>query len=412
MKENVKNGLPTRRVGPISPLSSSSAQNRLRESKQIRFGLIRVSYKECRQVPKTFDSKASDAIVLETGGILGRNIRGNSAPQGLKNYQFKIDLGIPLSVGGCSRKQLEVISENPLRLRQPKTATNPIAYVKYDHSKRAMRKDIRKAKDIFELYPGDCLVMDNFQHVEKKVPQHVFRVFRVNIEEGSGSAESNSTGNGNTAEDSIEIVEESADTKGDESKQVAEAEEGEEPVLDKASESSSLQSEEGPTVDRPIIGEHFRVKFNGEIEYLNGKSVDSWWPAAVLKVKRKGMKYSVTFKFNDKEEKTYDYPNKDVQRLDSKSDARFIYVDHAKGGTEDGDEKEVAVDRNPKAEDLSVGDLVDGFFQNGSEDGRWYRGRIAFISERLNTVSLRYDDGEVSVCLCLTKWMHWLLSSP
>jgi len=118
-----------------------------------------------------------------------------------------------------------------------------------------------------------------------------------------------------------------------------------------------------------------------------------------LKAERRGAKYAVTFGFNDKQEKTFDYPSDDIQRLDSKSDKRFIYVDHSDNGTEDDGEREVAVDRNPGAEDLSVGDLVDGFYQNGAEDGRWYRGRIASVLVRLNTVSIQYDDDEVSFCV-------------
>lgn len=160
-------------------------------------------------------------------------------------------------------------------------------------------------------------------------------------------------------------------------------------------EPACLPQEEELDFEKPQIGEEFRVRFKTRVEYLD-KTVESWSIGRVVGFQKTSKSFQVELIFADGISEFFYYPSNDIQLVDSKSDNRFIYADLPDG------EKEIAVDKNPEAKDLSMGDLVDGFYQNGADDGRWFRGRIAAISEHQNTLAIRYDDGEVRLP-CVTS---------
>ena len=70
---------------------------------------------------------------------------------------------------------------------------------------------------------------------------------------------------------------------------------------------------------------------------------------------------------------TYEYPSLDVERLAKSRESSEHYP-----------------------EKFIVGDVVDGFFQDGKFREKWYRGRIAFVDEDEGTCNIMYYDGDVS----------------
>jgi len=56
--------------------------------------------------------------------------------------------------------------------------------------------------------------------------------------------------------------------------------------------------------------------------------------------------------------------------------------------------KELAFDTDPQS--VALGDLVEAYYQNGQDHGRWYRGRVAAVDEENNTCTiLLYDDQDL-----------------
>lgn len=120
----------------------------------------------------------------------------------------------------------------------------------------------------------------------------------------------------------------------------------------------------------------------------------SWWPATVVKVttKRRSIEpaYSLELEFKDKSRASYSFPDKDVQMLE-RSDDGFLYalIPSEEGGLT----KKLTFDCNPKS--LSLGDLVDAHYQNGTENDKWFRGRVAAIDSTTNTCTIAYEDGDL-----------------
>ena len=149
-----------------------------------------------------------------------------------------------------------------------------------------------------------------------------------------------------------------------------------------------IEEAEEDSVDVPAIGTIFRVRYNERWEMID-KDVEVWYFSQVVSVDKKPRgRYKVKLSFAAYgEEETVDFPNQDLQVVDT-SDSRYDYAILPDG------ERIQAVDKDPKAEDLSVGDSVEALYQDGKEDGRWYQGRVASISHE--TCTIAYYDGEVS----------------
>lgn len=153
-------------------------------------------------------------------------------------------------------------------------------------------------------------------------------------------------------------------------------------------------------IPKPKAGDLFRVEL--ETKDILGKVTLQWFFGEAVKiVQGKGsdpVLYKVKLKFEDNQCETYDYPHGDtsIQRieLDSKGTrALSLVFDPSTGETSQG---EVAYDEQP--ETLGIGDLVDAQYQNAmgpTEDGTWFRGRIAEVVASKNTAAVAYFDGDV-----------------
>ena len=114
------------------------------------------------------------------------------------------------------------------------------------------------------------------------------------------------------------------------------------------------------------------------------------------KVKRKGTKrrghpesYSIDIKFDDQSTDVFDYPSPDVQILTVEGDEAFVEM-------EDGSR---VVAYEGSLTDLSMGDLVEGHYQDGAENDSWFRGRVAAVNAATNTCDIVYFDKDVSFLL-------------
>jgi len=108
-----------------------------------------------------------------------------------------------------------------------------------------------------------------------------------------------------------------------------------------------------------------------------GDSTREWYFGTVKKVQSvpdSTSKCNVVVNFEDGSSDTYEYPGEDIEKLSSAKDSVEFFP-----------------------EVFIVGDLVDGFYQDGGSKGRWFRGRVASISEDGNTCDILYYDGDVSV---------------
>jgi len=111
------------------------------------------------------------------------------------------------------------------------------------------------------------------------------------------------------------------------------------------------------------------------------------------KVKKKGRSrkgqpdmYSIDIKFDDQSTDVIDYPTADTQILTVEGNEAFVEM-------EDGS-RVVAYEGTVTG--LAVGDLVDGYYQNGAENGAWFRGRVAAVDSALGACDVVYFDRDVS----------------
>jgi hypothetical protein len=142
----------------------------------------------------------------------------------------------------------------------------------------------------------------------------------------------------------------------------------------------------------PKVGDPVRVEFESIDQFFQRKMERSWWFGTVHSASNKSATsggHKIEIKFRDNSVQDYVWPDKDVQRLESSDGSRF----YAWVPTASGIERELAFDNKP--ETLAIGDLVDALYHNGSEDGKWFRGRIARICSKTNSCTIAYEDAEV-----------------
>jgi len=123
-------------------------------------------------------------------------------------------------------------------------------------------------------------------------------------------------------------------------------------------------------------GDNVKVYFAVDKDMF-GDSTREWYFGTVKKVQSipdSTSKCNVVVNFEDGSSDTYEYPGEDIEKLSSAKDSVEFFP-----------------------EMFIVGDLVDGFFQDGGSKGIWFRGRVASISEAGNTCDILYYDGDVSV---------------
>ena len=123
------------------------------------------------------------------------------------------------------------------------------------------------------------------------------------------------------------------------------------------------------------------IKARFEVKDWFGETQLEWYFGTVVRVKKDKKKssskqtYEIDVVYADHEKDTLPFPNDDIEKVDDHS-----YPDS-----------------------FFVGDSVDAFHQNGLRDGhegRWYRGRIASISEDGSCCDVLYIDGDVSSFEC------------
>jgi len=84
---------------------------------------------------------------------------------------------------------------------------------------------------------------------------------------------------------------------------------------------------------------------------------------------------NIRIRFDEFTLDTFEYPSLDVERLATSKESSEHYP-----------------------EKFIVGDVVDGFFQDGNR-GKWYRGRVAVVDEDGGTCNIMYYDGDVSYAI-------------
>ena len=147
-----------------------------------------------------------------------------------------------------------------------------------------------------------------------------------------------------------------------------------------------------PIVRTPKVGDRFRAVYerrNDVKDNFLGFACPSWYFGTATKVKRKGRNkdmYSIELQFDDMSTDTIDYPTPDTQILALEGDEAVVEM-------EDGS-RLVAYEGG--LEGLAVGDLVDGYYQAGAENGAWFRGRVASVNSAAGTCDVVYFDKDVS----------------
>ena len=132
-------------------------------------------------------------------------------------------------------------------------------------------------------------------------------------------------------------------------------------------------------VESEMIKKGDTVKVRYEVEDWFGESQPEWFFGKVQRV-RKSKKssssdaYEIDIMYENHEKKTLPYPDEDIEKLES-------------------------ADCHSYPEKFNVGDSVDCYHQDGlrpGHEGRWYRGRIASISDDGDRCDVLYIDGDVS----------------
>lgn len=159
-------------------------------------------------------------------------------------------------------------------------------------------------------------------------------------------------------------------------------------ITDNSSQEKSTIEERN--VIAPKVGDRCRLRMT-QVDLWNGKH-EMYFIGSIGEVTQKPSlnKFEVKILWDDKTEGTFLYPNNDIQllRLDPSLGAT-AYVD-----ANIMDSTDVLWDSNPS--ELELGDLVEGYYQNGASDGRWWTGRIVSLRGK-DKVDIAYFDGEVEV---------------
>ena len=131
------------------------------------------------------------AHILHVGAVLGRNI---SSGRRSSSSSKKIDLDIPPSAIGVSRKQLKVVNVQPgtVTIRQDMTP-NSVGLYRYNSGQHTMEPGIHflGVEETVTLVPGDVIEFDHYNRAvgQRGKPEHVFRV--VTVTDTSSATRSN-----------------------------------------------------------------------------------------------------------------------------------------------------------------------------------------------------------------------------
>lgn len=156
-----------------------SASNQ-EEEEEGSIGLYRIGSWE-NESSLSLTAPKKDVHILRVGAILGRNVSGGRRSS---SSSKKLDLGIPLSSAGVSRKQLKIIgiSSDSVSIRQDKPP-NSVGLYRYNKEKQSMdpRVFFLGEDETTTLVPGDVIEFDNYNRGTERLlpPQHVFRVVTV-----------------------------------------------------------------------------------------------------------------------------------------------------------------------------------------------------------------------------------------
>lgn len=123
------------------------------------------------------------------------------------------------------------------------------------------------------------------------------------------------------------------------------------------------------------------------VEKFNPEKKKSTRKGFITKIERSEDDGSVFFKiqFSDSSSESWPYADAMQTLFESEREASFYEYKHIKCWPQTV---------------LHVGDLVHGYFQNGSPHNVWHRGRIAAISDDQTKYDVCYDDNDVSVEVC------------
>lgn len=156
-------------------------------------------------------------------------------------------------------------------------------------------------------------------------------------------------------------------------------------ICDSSQEKSTIEER---SVITPKVGDRCRVRMT-QVDIFNGKH-EMYFIGSIGEVNQISSlnKYEVKILWDDKTEGMFLYPNHDFQLLrHDPSLGANAYVD-----ANVMDSTEILWNSNPS--ELELGDLVDGYYQDGASDGRWWTGRIVALRGK-DKVDIAYLDGEV-----------------
>ena len=154
----------------------------------------------------------------------------------------------------------------------------------------------------------------------------------------------------------------------------------------------------------PKQGDKCGIRYSHDDLFTAGE-IPMWFVGSIVSVveacSSEGWKIMV--EFNDTTDEEVYYPNDDVQLLEKSSNLNYWFPS-AVAST-----KSPACFYNENPKSLSVGDVVETFYQNGKEEGKWWSGRISAIHKEKNRADIAYFDGEVSILGCFVCLLLFLL---
>lgn len=130
----------------------------------------------------TASRKHAHTHILHPGATIGRNVPSDSRRS--SSGSKKLDLNIPHTASGVSRKQIRIVNVHPgsVTIKQEKIL-NPIGIYRYDPKKKTMNPKIHflESEETVTLQNGDVIEFDNYNRAAGRLakPQHVFRVVTV-----------------------------------------------------------------------------------------------------------------------------------------------------------------------------------------------------------------------------------------
>ena len=137
----------------------------------------------------------------------------------------------------------------------------------------------------------------------------------------------------------------------------------------------------------PRIGDSIRVVnlYMNDLFQDQGKLLWTLGVVTDLEMGRDGV-YSLNVKYSDGLTDNQTYPHEDVDIIVPKENS-LSTINTLSGS--------FAYDSNPSS--LLMGDYVECYYQNGKDNGRWWQGRITFVSIDGSYANVAYFDGQVSI---------------